>query len=170
MAPASIVVVVWRSPEKMQVASTVLEAHGFVVVGAFTAADALGAIAEHDALQGRGRRLGLGTSLRATPLRCGARGSVATSWLGAEEPDDRFEKLDGAVCSTSAGFAPDAHPADVESVVEGCGVVVSGTEEIERDPAYVAGSGVGGEVGAAVEDLFGAFHEAPSTCEALASS
>jgi hypothetical protein len=38
---------------------------------------------------------------------------------------------------------------------------------MERDPAYVMGSGVGGEVGAAVEDRFGAFHEAPSKCEAI---
>jgi hypothetical protein len=85
----------------------------------------------------------------------------------AEERDDRFEKLDGAVCSTSGGFAPDARPADVEGVVEGCGVVVSDTEEMERDPAYVMGSGIGGEVGAAVEDRFGAFHEAPSNGEAI---
>jgi threonine dehydrogenase-like Zn-dependent dehydrogenase len=50
MAPASTVVVVGRSPEKMQAASMVLEAHGFVVVGVFTEADAMGAIAEHDTL------------------------------------------------------------------------------------------------------------------------
>ena len=74
-----------------------------------------------------------------------------------------------AVCSNvRPGNSPDAHPADVESVVEGRGVVVSGTEEISADPAQVTGSGVGGEVGAAVEDPFAVFHEAPSKCEALA--
>ena len=50
MAPASTVVVVGRSPEKMQEASTVLEGHGFTVVGVFTEADALRAIAGSDAL------------------------------------------------------------------------------------------------------------------------
>jgi CBS domain-containing protein len=50
MAPGSTVVIVGRSPEKMQAASTVLEAHGFAVVSVFTEADALGAITEHDIL------------------------------------------------------------------------------------------------------------------------
>jgi hypothetical protein len=85
----------------------------------------------------------------------------------AEEPDDRFEKLDGVVCSTARGCASDARSADVEGVIEGCEVVVSRTEEMEGDRAYVMGSGVGGEVGAAVEDRLGAFHEAPSTCQAV---
>jgi hypothetical protein len=50
MAPDSTVVVVGRSPEKMQEASAVLEGHGFTVVGVFTEADALRAIAGSDAL------------------------------------------------------------------------------------------------------------------------
>jgi hypothetical protein len=50
MASASTVVVLGRSPEKMGAASAVLEAHGFAVVGVFTEADALGAIAGHDSL------------------------------------------------------------------------------------------------------------------------
>jgi hypothetical protein len=50
MASASTVVVLGRSPEKMRAASAVLEAHGFAVVGVFTEADALRAIAGHDSL------------------------------------------------------------------------------------------------------------------------
>jgi hypothetical protein len=95
------------------------------------------------------------------------RGSIAVSWLVAEEPDDRFQKLDGVVCSRAGWCASDASPADVEGVLEGCGVVISGAEEMERDRAYVMGSGIGGEVGAAVEDRFSAFHDAPSSSEAI---
>jgi hypothetical protein len=50
MAPESMVVVLGRSPEKMRAASTVLETHGFAVVGVFTEADALRAMAGHDGL------------------------------------------------------------------------------------------------------------------------
>jgi hypothetical protein len=50
MGSESTVVVVGRSPEKMQAASAVLETHGFAVVGVFTEADALRAIARHDTL------------------------------------------------------------------------------------------------------------------------
>ena len=50
MAPASTVVVLGRSPEKMRAATTVLETHGFAVVGVFTEADALRAITAHDSL------------------------------------------------------------------------------------------------------------------------
>ena len=50
MAPESTVVVVGRSPEKMRAASTVLETRGFAVVGVFTEAAALRAIAAHDSL------------------------------------------------------------------------------------------------------------------------
>jgi CBS domain-containing protein len=50
MARDSTVVVVGRSPEKMRAAATVLERHGFTVVGVFTEADALRAIAGRDAL------------------------------------------------------------------------------------------------------------------------
>ncbi len=50
MAPDSTVVVVGRSPEKMRAATAVLERHGFAVVGVFTEADALRAIAAADAL------------------------------------------------------------------------------------------------------------------------
>jgi hypothetical protein len=44
------VVVLGRSPLKMQAATTVLERYGFAVVGVFTEADALRAIAAHDGL------------------------------------------------------------------------------------------------------------------------
>jgi hypothetical protein len=44
------VVVVGRSPEKMRAATRVLEGHGFTVVGVFTEADALRAIAGSDGL------------------------------------------------------------------------------------------------------------------------
>jgi hypothetical protein len=50
MASESTVVVLGRSPEKMRAATTVLETHGFAVVGVFTEADALRAIAGHDSL------------------------------------------------------------------------------------------------------------------------
>jgi hypothetical protein len=51
MAPESTVVILGRSPEKMSAASAVLEAHGFAVLGVFTEADALRAIAAaHDSL------------------------------------------------------------------------------------------------------------------------
>jgi hypothetical protein len=50
MAVNSTVVVVGRSPEKMQAATTVLEQHGFAVVGVFTEVDALRAIAGSDGL------------------------------------------------------------------------------------------------------------------------
>ena len=50
MAPESTVVVLGRSPEKMRAATTVLETSGFAVVGVFTEADALRAIAAHDSL------------------------------------------------------------------------------------------------------------------------
>jgi hypothetical protein len=50
MAPDSTVVVVGRSPEKMRAATTVLERRGFTVVGVFTEADGLRAIAGSDAL------------------------------------------------------------------------------------------------------------------------
>jgi CBS-domain-containing membrane protein len=50
MAPESTVVVVGRSPEKMRAATAVLQTHGFAVVGVFTEADALCAIAAHDSL------------------------------------------------------------------------------------------------------------------------
>ena len=50
MAPLSTVVILGRSPEKMRAASAVLEAHGFAVVGVFTEADALRAIAAHDSV------------------------------------------------------------------------------------------------------------------------
>jgi hypothetical protein len=83
------------------------------------------------------------------------------SWFVAEEADDRFEELDGASCGTARGFAPDAGPADVKGVVQGCAVVVCGTEKMERDRAHVVGSGVRCEVGAAIEDRFGAFHDIP---------
>jgi hypothetical protein len=45
MAIDSTVVVVGRSPEKMRAVTTLLEGHGFTVVGVFTEADALRAIA-----------------------------------------------------------------------------------------------------------------------------
>jgi hypothetical protein len=50
MASDSTVVVLGRSPEKMRAATTVLETHGFAVVGVFTEADALRAISAHDGL------------------------------------------------------------------------------------------------------------------------
>jgi hypothetical protein len=50
MARRSTVVVLGRSPEKMRAATTVLETHGFDVVGVFTEADARRAIAQHDTL------------------------------------------------------------------------------------------------------------------------
>jgi len=50
MASDSTVVVVGRSPEKMRPATAVLERYGFAVVGVFTEADALRAIAAGDAL------------------------------------------------------------------------------------------------------------------------
>ena len=50
MAVDSTVVVVGRSPEKMRAVTTVLEGHGFTVVGVFTEADALRAIAGSDGL------------------------------------------------------------------------------------------------------------------------
>jgi CheY-like chemotaxis protein len=50
MASESTVVVVGRSPEKMRAATTVLEGHGFTVVGVFSEADALQAIAGSDGL------------------------------------------------------------------------------------------------------------------------
>jgi hypothetical protein len=50
MTRESTVVVLGRSPEKMRAAATVLETHGFAVVGVFTEADALRAITGHDGL------------------------------------------------------------------------------------------------------------------------
>jgi hypothetical protein len=50
MASDSTVVVVGRSPEKMRVASAVLEGHGFTAIGVFSEADALRAIAGSDGL------------------------------------------------------------------------------------------------------------------------
>jgi hypothetical protein len=50
MTPEPTVVVLGRAPEKMRAASTVLETHGFAVVGVFTEADALRAIDAHDSL------------------------------------------------------------------------------------------------------------------------
>ena len=50
MAPDSTVVVVGRSPEKMRAVTRVLQEHGFTVVGVFTEADALRAIAGSDDL------------------------------------------------------------------------------------------------------------------------
>jgi hypothetical protein len=50
-------------------------------------------------------------------------GLVAVSWFVAEEPDDRFEKLDGALCSMAGRVASVASLPDVEGVVEGCVVV-----------------------------------------------
>jgi hypothetical protein len=50
MARESTVVVLGRSPEKMRAATTVLEQDGFAVIGVFTEADALGAIADDDGL------------------------------------------------------------------------------------------------------------------------
>jgi saccharopine dehydrogenase-like NADP-dependent oxidoreductase len=50
MASDSTVVVVGRSPEKMRAAAAVLEGHGFTVVGVFSEADALRAIAGSDGL------------------------------------------------------------------------------------------------------------------------
>jgi arginine/ornithine N-succinyltransferase beta subunit len=50
VAHDSTVVVLGRSPEKMRAATRVLEKEGFAVVGVFTEADALRAIAEHAGL------------------------------------------------------------------------------------------------------------------------
>jgi hypothetical protein len=50
MAPTWTVVVVGRSPEKMRAVATFLEGNGFTVVGVFTEADALRAIAGSDDL------------------------------------------------------------------------------------------------------------------------
>jgi rhodanese-related sulfurtransferase len=50
MAPDPTVVVVGRSPAKMRAATTVLEKRGFTVVGVFTEADALQAMAGSDDL------------------------------------------------------------------------------------------------------------------------
>ena len=50
MAPESTVVVLGRSPEKMRAASTVLETHGFAVVGVFSEANTLRAIVGHHSL------------------------------------------------------------------------------------------------------------------------
>jgi hypothetical protein len=50
MTSAWTVVVVGRSPDKMRAASVVLEAHSFRVVGAFTEAEAVRAIADHETL------------------------------------------------------------------------------------------------------------------------
>ena len=50
VAPESTVVVLGRSPEKMRAVTTVLEKQGFAVVGVFTEADALRAIAAHDSV------------------------------------------------------------------------------------------------------------------------
>jgi hypothetical protein len=50
MASESTVVVLGRSPEKMRAATTVLVTQGFAVVGVFTEAEALRAIAGYDSL------------------------------------------------------------------------------------------------------------------------
>jgi hypothetical protein len=92
MAPESTVVVLGRSPEKMRAASTVLETHGFAVVGVFTEADALRAMAGHDGLlavvAGGSVSAAARERLRAAAAACGA--VIVDAAIGHGDPTAHF--------------------------------------------------------------------------------
>jgi CBS domain-containing protein len=105
MAPDSTVVVVGRSPEKMRAATAVLEGHGFAVVGVFTEADALRAIAAGDALVAGGS---VAAPARERLQAAASRGAVIVdAAIGHADPTSHFtyEVLPHLIAARSARAA-----------------------------------------------------------------
>ena len=109
-------VVVGRSPEKMRAAAAVLERHGFTVVGVFTEADALRAIAESDALlavvAGGSVSDAARDRLRAAAASRGA--VIVDAAIGHADPTAHFtsEVLPHLVAARTARAAPGSGETD----------------------------------------------------------
>jgi hypothetical protein len=86
------VVVVGRSPEKMEVATAVLESHGFAATGVFSEEEARRAIDEHDELfavvAGGSIDEPAQDRLRAAAASKGA--VLITAYIGHEDPEAHF--------------------------------------------------------------------------------
>jgi hypothetical protein len=95
MAAEWTVVVVGRSPEKMRAASAVLEASGFAIVGVFTEADALRAVAEHHTLLAVVAGGSVSAAVRERlRVAAEARGAmVVDAYIGHSDPAAHFESV-----------------------------------------------------------------------------
>jgi hypothetical protein len=110
MAPESTVVVVGRSPEKMRAATSVLEGHGFTVIGVFTEADALRAIAGSDGLLAvvAGGSVSDAARERLRAAAASRGGVIVDTAIGHADPAEHFtsEVLPHLVAARMARAAP----------------------------------------------------------------
>jgi hypothetical protein len=110
MASESTVVVVGRSPKKMQAATSVLEGHDFTVVGVFTEADALRAIAGTHSLLAvvAGGSVSDAARDRLRVAAASRGGVIVDTAIGHADPAEHFrsEVLPHLVAARTARAAP----------------------------------------------------------------